>query len=182
MKSVMCKNIADILVDPEGALEKRNHWEKTGHSLLTGAILHVLYAEEEKTLASVATFLANPRRTIEATLRIMMTTNHLGTPEAPKVHPEVASIAREMLNKSENELSGVVSTAMSFLEIYRDPIIAKTTSACDWCIDDLKHAEQTGVALSGGAALRYLTHQTANPSDPQSDRAPVDGRTARSKQ
>ncbi|MCP4129171.1 MAG: type IV secretory system conjugative DNA transfer family protein, partial [Gammaproteobacteria bacterium] len=45
-------------------------------------------------------------------------------------------------NKSENELSGVVSTAMSFLEIYRDPIIAKATSACDWCIDDLKHAEQ----------------------------------------
>ena len=136
------QNIADILVDPEGALEKRNHWEKTGHSLLTGAILHVLYAEEEKTLASVATFLANPRRTIDATLRIMMTTNHLGSKASPKVHPEVASIAREMLNKSENELSGVVSTAMSFLEIYRDPIIAKTTSACDWCIDDLKHAER----------------------------------------
>lgn len=136
------QNIADILVDPEGALEKRNHWEKTGHSLLTGAILHVLYAEEEKTLAHVATFLANPKRTIEATLRIMMTTNHLGTQNEPKVHPEVASIAREMLNKSENELSGVVSTAMSFLEIYRDPIIAETTSKCEWRIDDLKHAKR----------------------------------------
>ncbi len=136
------QNIADILVDPEGALEKRNHWEKTGHSLLTGAILHVLYAEEEKTLAKVATFLANPRRTIEATLRIMMTTNHLGTKDEPKVHPEIASIAREMLNKSENELSGVVSTAMSFLEIYRDPIIAETTSSCDWRIADLKHADR----------------------------------------
>ena len=39
------QNIADILVDPEGALERRNHWEKTSHSLLVGAILHVLYAE-----------------------------------------------------------------------------------------------------------------------------------------
>ncbi|MFK5978155.1 MAG: conjugal transfer protein TraG [Rhizobiaceae bacterium] len=136
------QNIADILVDPEGALEKRNHWEKTGHSLLTGAILHVLYAEQQKTLSSVATFLANPRRTVEATLRIMMTTNHLGSKKHPKVHPEIASIAREMLNKSENELSGVVSTAMSFLELYRDPIVAKTTSACDWCIADLKHAER----------------------------------------
>lgn len=135
------QNIADILVDPEGALEKRNHWEKTGHSLLTGAILHVLYAEKEKTLARVATFLANPKRTIEATLRIMMSTNHLGTRDNPKAHPEVASIAREMLNKSENELSGVVSTAMSFLELYRDPIIAETTSACDWRISDLKHAK-----------------------------------------
>ena len=45
------QNIADILVDPEGALERRNHWEKTSHSLLVGAILHVLYAEKEKTLA-----------------------------------------------------------------------------------------------------------------------------------
>jgi len=136
------QNIADILVDPEGALEKRNHWEKTGHSLLTGAILHVLYAEQEKTLSRVATFLANPRRTIEATLRVMLTTNHLGTREEPRVHPEIASIAREMLNKSENELSGVVSTAMSFLEIYRDPIIAETTSQCDWRIADLKHADR----------------------------------------
>ncbi len=136
------QNIADILVDPEGALEKRNHWEKTGHSLLTGAILHVLYAEKEKTLARVATFLANPKRTIEETLRIMMSTNHLGTKDDPKAHPEVASIAREMLNKSENELSGVVSTAMSFLELYRDPIIAETTSACDWRISDLKHAKR----------------------------------------
>src|SRR6202008_4882964 len=56
------QNIADILVDPEGALERRNHWEKTSHSLLVGAILHVLYAEEEKTLARVATFLSAPSR------------------------------------------------------------------------------------------------------------------------
>jgi type IV secretion system protein VirD4 len=38
-------NIADILVDPEGVLERRNHGEKTSHSMLVGAILHVLYAE-----------------------------------------------------------------------------------------------------------------------------------------
>ena len=54
------QNIADILVDPEGARERRDHWEKTAHALLTGAILHVLYAEDEKTLARVATFLADP--------------------------------------------------------------------------------------------------------------------------
>ena len=45
------QNIADILVDPEGALERRTHWEKTSHSLLVGVILHVLYAEEKKTEA-----------------------------------------------------------------------------------------------------------------------------------
>jgi type IV secretion system protein VirD4 len=105
------QNIADILVDPEGALERRNHWEKTSHALLVGAILHVLYAEADKTLAGVANFLSDPKRTIEATLRAMMTTLHL----ADRSHPVVASAARELLNKSENERSGVLSTAMSFL-------------------------------------------------------------------
>ncbi|MES1983365.1 MAG: conjugal transfer protein TraG [Pseudomonadota bacterium] len=134
------QNIADILVDPEGALERRNHWEKTSHSLLVGAILHVLYAEEEKTLARVATFLSDPQRSFAATLRRMMETNHLGTNDAPQVHPVVASAARELLNKSENERSGVLSTAMSFLGLYRDPTVAAVTSASDWRIADLVEA------------------------------------------
>ena len=71
------QNIADILVDPEGALERRNHWEKTSHSLLVGVILHVLYAEEEKTLARVATFLSDPQRSFAATLRRMMTAKRI---------------------------------------------------------------------------------------------------------
>ena len=128
------QNVADVLVDPEGSLEKRNHWEKTSHALLVGAILHVLYAEEDKTLAGVAGFLSDPRRPIETTLRAMMTTPHLG--EAG-VHPVVASAARELLNKSDNERSGVLSTAMSFLGLYRDPVIARVTRACDWRIRDL---------------------------------------------
>ncbi|MDE2075312.1 MAG: conjugal transfer protein TraG [Alphaproteobacteria bacterium] len=136
------QNIADILVDPEGALERRNHWEKTSHSLLVGAILHVLYAEEEKTLARVATFLSDPQRSFAHTLRRMMATNHLGTDEHPRVHPVVASAAREVLNKSENERSGVLSTAMSFLGLYRDPVVAETTCACDWRIADLVDAAQ----------------------------------------
>ncbi len=136
------QNIADILVDPEGALERRSHWEKTSHSLLVGAILHVLYAEEEKTLARVASFLSDPRRSFEHTLRDMMATNHLGTKDTPLVHPVVASAAREVLNKSENERSGVLSTAMSFLGLYRDPIVAATTAACDWRIADLVDAKQ----------------------------------------
>jgi len=135
------QNIADILVDPEGALERRNHWEKTSHALLVGAILHVLYAEEEKTLARVATFLSDPTRSFPATLRRMMETNHLGTAENPQVHPVVASAAREVLNKSENERSGVLSTAMSFLGLYRDPTVAAATAACDWRIADLMDAK-----------------------------------------
>jgi type IV secretion system protein VirD4 len=140
------QNIADILVDPEGALERRNHWEKTAHALLVGAILHVLYAEEEKTLARVATILSDPQRSFAATLRRMMATNHLGTADSPTTHSVVASAARELLNKSENERSGVLSTAMSFLALYRDPTVAEVTSRCDWRIADLVESE-TPVSL-----------------------------------
>ncbi|MGY6250859.1 MAG: conjugal transfer protein TraG [Afipia sp.] len=128
------QNIADILVDPEGSLEKRNHWEKTSHALLVGAILHVLYAEADKTLAGVAAFLSDPKRPIESTLAAMMTTAHLG--EAGP-HPVIASAARELLNKSDNERSGVLSTAMSFLGLYRDPVVAEVTRRCDWRIGDV---------------------------------------------
>ena len=127
------QNIADILVDTEVQLERRNHWEKTSHSLLVGAILHVLYAEKDKTLAGVAAFLSDPRRPIAATLTAMMRTAHLGD----RPHTVVAQAARELLNKSENERSGVLSTAMSFLSLYRDPVIAAVTRRCDWRIDDL---------------------------------------------
>ncbi len=128
------QNIADILVDPEGSLEKRNHWEKTSHALLVGAILHVLYAEADKTLAGVASFLSDPKRPIESTLAAMMKTAHLG---AAGPHPVIASAARELLNKSDNERSGVLSTAMSFLGLYRDPVVAEVTRRCDWRIADL---------------------------------------------
>ena len=137
------QNIADILVDPEGALDRRNHWEKTSHALLVGTILHVLYAEPDKTLAGVANFLSDPKRPIESTLRAMMTTPHLGD---VGVHPVVASAARELLNKSDNERSGVLSTAMSFLGLYRDPVVAKVTARCDWRIADLV-AERKPVSL-----------------------------------
>jgi type IV secretion system protein VirD4 len=133
------QNVADVLVDPEGSLEKRNHWEKTSHSLLVGAILHVLYAEADKTLAGVASVLSDPRRPIKETLHAMMSTKHLGQ---AGVHPVVASTAQELLNKSDNERSGVLSTAMSFLGLYRDPVVARVTRQCDWRIADLIEGER----------------------------------------
>ena len=131
------QNVADILVDPDGSKERKDHWEKTGHSLLVGVILHVLYAEEDKSLSGVANFLTDPSRQINDTFNHMLSFSHL--PEGP--HPVVATCAREMLNKSENELSGVVSTAMSFLGLYRDPIVARNTSISEFRIQDIMNSE-----------------------------------------
>ena len=46
--------IAAILVDPESATRKLDHWESTAFGLLTGLILHTLYGPRaEKTLPGV---------------------------------------------------------------------------------------------------------------------------------
>jgi type IV secretion system protein VirD4 len=131
------QNVADLLVDPAGEKETRDHWQVTAHSLLTGAILHVLYTEDDKTLAGVARFLSNPAATQTQTLERMLETPHLGD----RPHPAVAQAAREMLSKSENELSGVLSTALACLGLYRDPVVARNTSASDFRIADLMNAD-----------------------------------------
>ena len=117
-----------------------------------GTILHVLYAEEDKTLARVAEVLSDPAKSFKVTLKQMMITNHLGSYANPKVHPVVASAARELLNKSENERSGVLSTALSFLTLYRDPVVKEVTSKSDFCVMDLMKSEKTCFPLSGGTA------------------------------
>ena len=132
------QNVADILVDPTGEKETKDHWQTSAHTLLVGAILHVLYAGRDKTLAGVSTFLSDPARPQTETLKRMLATSHL--PEGP--HPVVAQAAREMLNKSDNERSGVFSTAMACLGLYRDPVIARNTSAADFRIADLMNADR----------------------------------------
>ena len=160
------QNIADILVDPEGALERRNHWEKTSHALLVGAILHVLYAEADKTLAGVANFLSDPKRTIEATLRAMMTTLHLGD----RPHPVVASAARELL---EQERERTIRCALD-----RD-VIPRPLSRPGGCKGDgamrLAHwrprrGSDAGDTLSGGPTIGYFANQAAHSSCSQPDR------------
>jgi type IV secretion system protein VirD4 len=145
------QNIADILVDPQGT-GQLDHWAKTGHALLVGTILHILYAGEikQKNLTSVASFLSDPNRAIDQAIASMLTAKH--DPELKNgwvdmagrktaTHPVVAAAARELLNKSDNERSGVLSTAMSFLGLYRDPIVSSNTEASEFKISDLMHHE-----------------------------------------
>lgn len=133
------QNIADILVDPEGSLKTRDHWDKTAYALLVGVIIHVLYAEDEKTLAGCVSFLSDPSRTIIDTIDIMTNTAHL--PDGG-THPSVLQAAGELAKKTENEASGVLSTALSLLSLYRDPVVAHVTSASDWKIDDLLSSDR----------------------------------------
>ena len=51
-----------------------------------------------------------------------------------RTHPLVAESMREVLNKSENDRAGVFSTVMSFLSLYRDPIVAANTEYSEFKI------------------------------------------------
>src|SRR6266571_61272 len=76
------------------ALDRKSTRLNSSHMSISYAVFclkkKILYAEEDKTLAGVATFLSNPTRPIESTLRRMMATPHLGE---RGVHPVVAQAA-----------------------------------------------------------------------------------------
>jgi type IV secretion system protein VirD4 len=130
------QNVADVLVDPEGSLERRNHWEKL-RTRCWSARSSMSSMPSRQDAGRRGAFLSDPSRTIEQTLAAMMATPHLG--EAG-VHPVVASAARELLNKSTTS-DRACSTAMSFLGLYRDPVVAQVTRACHWRISDLVEGE-----------------------------------------
>ena len=128
-----------------------DHWVKTGAALLTGTILHILYAEPNRTLRGVAGLLSDPGVTMQESIERMLKTDHdpsgamgwrdyRGNPT--RTHPIVAESMRERLNKSENERSGVFSTAMSFLSLYRDPVVAANTERSEFRIGDLMNHER----------------------------------------
>jgi type IV secretion system protein VirD4 len=149
--------VADMLIDPDGQ-GSRDHWDLTAHDLLVGVILHVLYAERDKTLHGCLRLLADPSRAIETTLSAMLTAVHDpdgalgwtdGAGQPTRTHPAVAGSARTLLNKSDNERSSVVSSAVKFLNLYRDPVVVRNTETSDFAVRDLMHA--------GSPVSLYLT-------------------------
>jgi type IV secretion system protein VirD4 len=54
-------------------------------------------------------------------------------------HPVVSASARDMIDRPANEAGSVLSTTKTFLELYRDPTVAKNTSRSDFRIRDLMH-------------------------------------------
>ncbi|MDH3604740.1 MAG: type IV secretory system conjugative DNA transfer family protein, partial [Candidatus Tectomicrobia bacterium] len=132
------QNIVTMIVDPDGS-GLNDHWAKTGHALLVGAVLHALSKAKAShttaTLKSVADMLSDPARPIDALFDEMIQTDH---PE-PDIHDVIAASAQDMKNKADNEKSGVLSTAMSFLTLYRDPIVARNTEVSEFSIRDLMH-------------------------------------------
>lgn len=133
------QNLVLLLLDPEGK-GLRSHWDKTSNTLLVGCIIHLLYKiKREGGIASLATLdamMANPERPIEELWDEMRTYPHL---ENGDVHPTAAAAATDMVDRAEEEATSVLSTAKSVLELFRDPVVAYSTSKSDFKIDDIKN-------------------------------------------
>ncbi len=130
------QNLATLIVDPDGkGLE--SHWHKTSQALLVGIILHALYkAKNEGTTASlpeVDAMLADTNKPIEELWMEMTTYAHVNG----HVHPVVGASARDMMDRPEEEAGSVLSTAKSYLALYRDPVVAHNVARSEFSIKDL---------------------------------------------
>ncbi len=67
--------------------------------------------------------------------------------------------AQSYLNKAGNEASGVLSTAMSFLSIYRDPLVARNTAVSDFTLESL----MGGPDIDGKPCARKTSFYMVNP-------------------
>ena len=135
------QNLATLIVDPDGkGLE--SHWQKTGQALLVGVILHALYKARNEgtaaTLPAVDALLADPDRDIAELWMEMRTYGHIDGEN----HPAVGSAARDMMDRPDEEAGSVLSTAKSYLALYRDPIVARNISRSEFNIRDLMHHDQ----------------------------------------
>lgn len=130
------QNLAMLIVDPDGkGLD--SHWQRTSHALLIGVILHALYrAKNDGAVASlplVDTMLADPQRNTAGLWKEMTNYCHIDG----RNHPVVGAAARDMLDRSREEASSVLSTVKSYLALYRDPIVAYSVSKSEFRIKDL---------------------------------------------
>jgi type IV secretion system protein VirD4 len=139
------RNIAQMIMDPNGK-GLPDHWLRAGVEGFTGFTLAQLYEGRDPTLSGIEARLSDPAQPINQTLEQIMTTVHdsdgsmgwmdsQGNPT--KTHPVIARAMRSLLDKSDNERSGVISEIKGFLELYRDPVIATNTAISDFRIEDL---------------------------------------------
>lgn len=149
------QNMALMLVDSDGK-GMGDHWTKAAFAFFSGLILHCCVMVRHKegrmpTLQELTIMMSDPDRTSAELLDEMMATDHAElfrefAPDADArvgdaCHIFIASSAREMASKAENEASGVLSSALVNMAIYRDPIININTARSDFHIHDLMNDE-----------------------------------------
>jgi type IV secretion system protein VirD4 len=133
------QNLATLIVDPDGrGLE--SHWQKSAQALLVGVILHALYQARERgkgtpSLSDIDDLLSDPDRDVAELWMEMFTAPFRGR-ENQRI---VAATARDMMDRPREEAGSVLSTAKSYLSLYRDPVVRGNISDSHFRVRDLMH-------------------------------------------
>lgn len=139
------QNLATLIVDPDGK-GLNDHWQKTSQALLVGCIMHLLYKCKNEggtaTLPGVDAMLADPNRSTAELWMEMTQYAHINGEN----HPVVGAAGRDMLDRPEEEGGSVLSTAKSYLSLFRDPIVSRNVSSSEFKIKDLMNYD-TPVSL-----------------------------------
>lgn len=147
------QNIAAMVADPD-AKGMEDHWVSTSYKLLTGVFLHIVYSgkDGERNLPAAAKFIADSSfEDVKQMLSFMLGYEHdpdgrmnwrdeSGRPT--KTHPEVLLVASEMLKKEEKELGSVISSAVTKLGLFSEPIVAMNVAVSDFRVRDLMNLTQ----------------------------------------
>lgn len=152
------QNIATLIVDPDGkGLE--DHWAKTAFALLVGCIIHLKHnCPDNCSPQTLDLLLAGQIDTaaIRQNGGVMPTSSDSEGEAMPianlwadmckgldkdgkpyKANGAVITAGADMKDRPKDEGGSVLSTAKSFISLYRDPIVAANTSASDFRIKQL---------------------------------------------
>lgn len=149
--------IADILTDP-GENVAKSHWVTQATALLTCIILHVSYVKKNigkvGSLGEVVDYFNDPTKPILERIMELLTYKHTNDDlfhqiydEAQNLgvnsgtHPIVSRTAAEIINKDPRESSGIISSVLTAITLYKDPIIRANTTKIDFKIKDLMNSE-----------------------------------------
>jgi type IV secretion system protein VirD4 len=161
------QNIVEMLINPTGTKQTMDIWDQQSSQFLVALILHVLYTEPDncKNLATVRARLLD----FKPTCRAMASLPHRFNPAtgAPQVHPEIALVAKELLNQPEKFQASVRGTAASYLTLWADDLVARNTSTSDFRLSDLVCATRPMTLYlqpppSDASRLRPLTRLIVN--------------------
>lgn len=126
-------NIAEILgARPKG--KENPFWDGGGRDVLTATILFTLYTQKEKSLSQCIKLLMNSQALFEdmqhCDLKDRAVQDHLN------------DSATSFLEQDDKVRGGWVASALSYLSLWKDPIVAANTSTSDFRLRDVQYARR----------------------------------------
>ena len=134
------QRLVAILADPGGARDDEAIWDKAASEILAAVILHVLHTapDEEKSLVTVRTLLAD----LDAVAETMVRTLHETGPDGrPRAHPFIVTAAKGYAAMHDRFRTSVQGTARSYLAWLAGEDLERVLSASDFALGDLMCAE-----------------------------------------